>query len=69
MAKKKSFPKPPKAPKSNSPQALASYERRITGWNKKCAEIKKHNDSIEANKKKKEALKMRVAKIRAASKK
>lgn len=60
--KKKKMPKRPKAPKSTSANALASYERRIQAYEKKCADVKKHNGAITARKKKKEALTERARK-------
>lgn len=65
MAKKKKIPKAPKPPKSNSPQAVANFERRVSAHLKAVAEVGKHNAQIEANKKKKQTLKERVQKAAA----
>lgn len=59
MAKKKNFPKPPKAGAT-----LKQWEN----YKKRCEDVKKHNASVEADKKKKETVKAAVGKIKAGRK-
>ncbi len=63
--KLKKLPKAPKAPKGTSQASLNAYKQRVDAWGKKVAEVKKHNNAIAARKKQKEALKQRVAKLKA----
>ena len=59
MASKKKFPKTPKAGAS-----LKQWEN----YKKRCEDVKKHNAGVDADKKKKEAVKASVGKIKSGRK-
>lgn len=57
MAKKKSFPKAPKASAS-----LETWQK----YDKKVAEVKKHNAQLESDKRKKKTLVEKIKKVKAS---
>lgn len=57
MAKKKSFPKAPKA--SASLETWQKYDKKVT-------EVKKHNAQLESDKRKKKTLVEKIKKVKAS---
>ncbi|WP_428658153.1 hypothetical protein [Runella sp.] len=55
MAKMKKFPKQPK---------MTASQKTWDNYEKKCADVTKHNDGVKAVKKKKEATKAKVQKMK-----
>ncbi|MEL6628104.1 MAG: hypothetical protein AAFQ92_21445 [Bacteroidota bacterium] len=65
MAKKK-YPKKPKAPaRSASITQHENYHKRVAEWQKKCAEVDKHNNNLKKAQGKTEKLKNQVQSKRA----
>lgn len=62
--KKKKLPKPPKPPKNKTDAAAKAYAKKIDDYAKKCALIKKMNDSDSKAKLEIEKLKMKAKSIR-----